>query len=83
MPATTAGRRSQPTTAHIGNLCCYLSADIARRWLEYFGLRVQQATNITDVGLIEGDDNGRRGQDGGVGAEARPADPISRVSWPS
>jgi cysteinyl-tRNA synthetase len=40
---------------HIGNLYSYLVADVVRRTLEYFGLRVKQVMNITDVGHIVGD----------------------------
>ena len=40
---------------HIGNLYTYLTADIARRTFEYFGLDVNQVMNITDVGHLVGD----------------------------
>jgi cysteinyl-tRNA synthetase len=40
---------------HIGNLYAYLAADVARRTFEYFGLRVKQVMNITDVGHLVGD----------------------------
>ncbi|MDQ2912717.1 MAG: class I tRNA ligase family protein, partial [Chloroflexota bacterium] len=40
---------------HIGNLYSYLVADVVRRTFEYFGLRVKQVMNITDVGHIVGD----------------------------
>ena len=40
---------------HIGNLYAYLVADVVRRTFEYFGYRVKQVMNITDVGHIVGD----------------------------
>ena len=40
---------------HIGNLYSYMVVDVVRRTLEYFGLRVKQVMNITDVGHIVGD----------------------------
>src|SRR5256712_10362981 len=40
---------------HIGNLYSYLVADVVRRTFEYFGLRVNQVMNITDVGHIVDD----------------------------
>ena len=40
---------------HIGNLYSYIVADVERRTFEYFGFRVRQVMNITDVGHIVGD----------------------------
>ena len=40
---------------HIGNLYAYIVADVARRTFEYFGYRVTQVMNITDVGHIVDD----------------------------
>src|SRR5256884_371750 len=40
---------------HIGNLYSYVVADVVRRTFEYFGLRVKQVMNITDVGHIVDD----------------------------
>jgi len=40
---------------HIGNLYSYVVADVVRRTFEYFGYRVKQVMNITDVGHIVGD----------------------------
>src|SRR5207248_9350793 len=40
---------------HIGNLYSYLVADVVRRTFEYFGLRVKQVMDITDVGHIVDD----------------------------
>src|SRR3989449_6016198 len=40
---------------HIGNLYAYLVADVVRRTFEYFGYRVKQVMNITDVGHIVDD----------------------------
>jgi cysteinyl-tRNA synthetase len=40
---------------HIGNLYAYVVADVVRRTFEYFGYRVKQVMNITDVGHIVGD----------------------------
>ncbi len=37
---------------HIGNLRTYIFNDVLRRTLEYFGCRVIQAMNITDVGHL-------------------------------
>jgi len=42
--------------AHIGNLRSYLAADFLRRTLEYFGYKVIQVKNITDVGHLTQDD---------------------------
>ena len=40
---------------HIGNLYAYIVADVVRRTFDYFGYRVTQVMNITDVGHIVGD----------------------------
>jgi len=40
---------------HIGNLYAYIVADVVRRTFEYFGYRVTQVMNITDVGHIVDD----------------------------
>jgi cysteinyl-tRNA synthetase len=40
---------------HIGNLYSYVTADVARRTFEYFGLRVEQVMNITDAGHLVDD----------------------------
>src|SRR5881628_2451867 len=40
---------------HIGNLYSYVVADVVRRTFEYFGYRVKQVMNITDVGHIVDD----------------------------
>ncbi len=40
---------------HIGNLYSYITADVVRRTFEYFGYRVTQVMNITDVGHLVGD----------------------------
>ncbi len=42
--------------AHIGNFRSYLAADFLRRTLEYFGYKVKQVKNITDVGHLTKDD---------------------------
>jgi len=41
--------------AHIGNLRTYLFEDILRKTLEYFGYKVKQVMNITDVGHLTSD----------------------------
>jgi len=41
--------------AHIGNLRAYIFTDTLRRTLEYFGLKVQQIMNITDIGHLSSD----------------------------
>ncbi|HVB77488.1 MAG TPA: cysteine--tRNA ligase [Candidatus Nitrosotalea sp.] len=41
--------------AHIGNFRTYLMADLWIRAFEYFGYRVQQVQNITDVGHLQDD----------------------------
>jgi len=41
--------------AHIGNMRAYVFADILRRTLEYFGFKVEQVINITDVGHLTSD----------------------------
>ena len=62
---------------HIGNLYSYLTADIARRTFEYFGYRVTQVMNVTDVGhLVDEVDTG--GLDKmAVGAEREGIDPLA------
>lgn len=41
--------------AHIGNLRSYLMEDVLERTLNYIGLKVNRAMNITDVGHLSGD----------------------------
>ncbi|MFW5768506.1 MAG: cysteine--tRNA ligase [Spirochaetota bacterium] len=41
--------------AHIGNLRTYVFEDVLRRTLTYFGYRVKQVMNITDVGHLTDD----------------------------
>ncbi|MFH1024131.1 MAG: cysteine--tRNA ligase [Planctomycetota bacterium] len=41
---------------HIGNYRAYVFADLLRRTFEFFGFRVTQVMNITDVGHLTGDD---------------------------
>ena len=62
---------------HIGNLYSYLTADVARRTFEYFGVRVNQVMNITDVGhLVDDADTG--GVDKmALGAEREHLDPLA------
>jgi cysteinyl-tRNA synthetase len=43
------------TYASIGNMRSYVFADILRRTFEYFGFKVNQVINITDVGHLVGD----------------------------
>ncbi len=43
--------------AHIGNLRAYVFADILRRTLEYYGYKVKQVLNITDVGEPTSDES--------------------------
>ena len=40
---------------HIGNLRSFIFADILRRTLEYFGYKVEQTMNITDLGHLTSD----------------------------
>lgn len=47
--------------AHIGNLRTYVFEDLLQRVLEYNGLEVKRAMNITDVGHLVGD--GDEGED--------------------
>jgi cysteinyl-tRNA synthetase len=47
---------------HVGNLRTYIFADLLCRTLEYQGLQVEQAVNITDVGHLT-DDQFDRGED--------------------
>ncbi|MDD3066395.1 MAG: cysteine--tRNA ligase [Candidatus Gracilibacteria bacterium] len=42
---------------HIGNFRAFLFADILRRSLEFFGLKVIHVMNVTDVGHLVGDSN--------------------------
>ncbi|MBD3245109.1 MAG: cysteine--tRNA ligase [Candidatus Moranbacteria bacterium] len=42
--------------ASIGNMWSYLTADILRRTLEYFGFEIRQIKNITDVGHFSDDE---------------------------
>jgi len=41
---------------HIGNLRSFMTADVLRRYLEYFGFEVRHIKNITDVGHLTADD---------------------------
>lgn len=41
--------------AHIGNLRSYLMEDVLEKTLNYIGLKVNRAMNITDVGHLSGD----------------------------
>ena len=43
--------------AHIGNLRKYIFDDLLRRTLLYFGYRVKQVMNITDVGHLTSDED--------------------------
>lgn len=43
---------------HLGNLRAFLTSDIVRRTLEYFGYSVKQVMNITDVGIGGDNDEG-------------------------
>ena len=62
---------------HIGNLYSYLTADVARRTFEYFGDRVKQVMNITDVGHLV-DDADTAGVDKmAVGAAREHLDPLA------
>lgn len=62
---------------HIGNLYSYLTADIARRTFEYFGLRVHQVMNITDVGHLVGDADTGGVDKMAVGARREQLDPLA------
>jgi cysteinyl-tRNA synthetase len=62
---------------HIGNLYSYLTADIARRTFEYFGLRVRQVMNITDVGHLVGDADTGGVDKMVIGAEREGLDPLA------
>ncbi|HAF10833.1 MAG TPA: cysteine--tRNA ligase [Chloroflexi bacterium] len=62
---------------HIGNLYSYLTADIARRTFEYFGLRVHQVMNITDVGHLVGDADTGGLDKMTVGAQREQLDPLA------
>ena len=60
---------------HIGNLYSYVVADVVRRTFEYFGYRVKQVMNITDVGHIVGDAD--EGEDKmALGARRAGKDPL-------
>jgi len=41
--------------AHLGNLRAYVFADTLRRTLEYFGYKVKQIINVTDIGHLSSD----------------------------
>ncbi len=41
---------------HIGNIRAYITPDILRRYLEYFGYEARMIKNITDVGHLTQDD---------------------------
>jgi cysteinyl-tRNA synthetase len=62
---------------HIGNLYSYFTADIARRTFEYFGLRVKQVMNITDVGHLIGDADTGGLDKMAVGARREGLDPLA------
>src|SRR5256885_11566377 len=60
---------------HIGNLYAYIVADVVRRTFEYFGYRVTQVMNITDVGHIV--DDADAGEDKmALGARRTGKDPL-------
>src|SRR2546430_14173687 len=60
---------------HIGNLYSYVVADVVRRTFEYFGYRVKQVMNITDVGhIVEAADEGEDRR--GLGAGRAGKDPL-------
>src|SRR5438132_3219008 len=60
---------------HIGNLYSYVVADVVRRTFEYFGYRVKQVMNITDVGHIV--DDADEGEDKmALGARRAGKDPL-------
>ncbi len=61
--------------AHIGNLRTYIFEDLLKRVLEYNGLKVNHAMNITDVGHLVGD--GDEGEDKlEVGAKREGKNPL-------
>src|SRR5438309_9814400 len=61
---------------HIGNLYSYVVADVVRRTFEYFGYRVKQVMNITDVGHIV--DDADEGEDKmALGARRAGKDPLA------
>jgi cysteinyl-tRNA synthetase len=62
---------------HIGNLYSYLTADVARRTFEYFGLRTKQVMNITDVGHLVGDADTGGLDKMALGAEREHLDPLA------
>ena len=62
---------------HIGNLYSYLVADVVRRTFEYFGLRVKQVMNITDVGHIVGDADSGGDDKMAIGAQREHLDPLA------
>jgi cysteinyl-tRNA synthetase len=62
---------------HIGNLYAYLTADIARRTFEYFGLGVKQVMNITDVGHLVDDVDTGGADKMAVGARREGLDPLA------
>ena len=48
---------------HIGNMRSFLLGDLVRRFLELEGYEVRQVMNITDVGHLLEDGEGREGED--------------------
>ena len=61
---------------HIGNLYAYIVADVVRRTFDYFGYRVTQVMNITDVGHIV--DDADSGEDKmALGARRAGKDPLA------
>ncbi len=79
VPGTVRMYNCGPTVydwQHVGNLYTYLTADIARRVLEYFDFNVTQVMNITDVGHIVGDAD--VGEDKmAIGAKREHLDPLA------
>jgi len=61
--------------AHIGNLRAYVFSDTLRRTLEYFGYKVNQVVNVTDIGHLSGD--GDEGEDKMTKALKREGKPMT------
>ena len=61
---------------HIGNLYSYLTADVARRTFEYFGIHVRQVMNITDAGHLVDDADVAAEDKMALGARRENVDPL-------
>ncbi|MFA5050941.1 MAG: cysteine--tRNA ligase [Patescibacteria group bacterium] len=67
---------------HIGNLRCYIFADILKRVLAYDNYQVKQVMNVTDVGHLTSDaDEGEDKMEKAAEKEGKKAEDIANYYW--